>query len=51
MKDFIVQISCTEVYEVKANNVGQAEEFISESTSEFSMFGGETIDIQAEEKE
>ena len=49
VKEYIVQRTCTEVYKVKADSVEQAEEYISNTPSEFSMIGGETIDIEAEE--
>lgn len=48
-KEYIVQRTCTEVYKVKADSVEQAEEFIANNPSEFSMIGGETIDIEVEE--
>lgn len=48
-KDYIVQRTCTEVYKVKADSVEQAEEHIARNPSKFSMIGGETIDIEAEE--
>ena len=45
---YIVQRTCTEVYKVKADSVEQAEEYIANNPSEFSMIGGETIDIEVE---
>jgi len=48
-KEYIVQRTCTEVYKVKADSVEQAEEFIANTPSEFSMIGGETIDIEVSE--
>ena len=48
-KEYIVQRTCTEVYKVKANSEEQAEEFIANTPSEFSMIGGETIDIEVEQ--
>ena len=48
-KEYIVQRTCTEVYKVKADSVEQAEEYIANNSSEFSMIGGETIDIEVEE--
>ena len=46
---YIVQRTCTEVYKVRAKNKEQAEEFIANTPSEFSMIGGETIDIEVEQ--
>ena len=48
-KEYIVQRTCTEVYKVKAKNKEQAENFIANTPSEFSMIGGETIDIEVEQ--
>ena len=48
-KEYIVQRTCTEVYKVKADSVEQAEEYIANNPSEFSMIGGETIDIEVEQ--
>lgn len=50
-KEYIVQRTCTEVYKVKANSAEQAEEYIANNPSEFSMIGGETIDIEVDEVE
>jgi len=50
MKEYIVQRTCTEIYKVKAENGDQAEEFIANNPSEFSMIGGETIDIEVEQQ-
>ena len=50
-KEYIVQRTCTEVYKVKADSVEQAEEYIANNPSEFSMIGGETIDIEVDEVE
>ena len=36
------QRTCTEVYKVKADSEEQAEQFIANKPSEFSMIGGET---------
>ena len=47
-KEYIVQRTCTEVYKVKADSEEQAEQFIANKPSEFSMIGGETIDIEVE---
>jgi len=47
-KEYIVQRTCTEVYEVKADSAEQAEEFIANNPSNFSMIDGETIDIEVE---
>ena len=47
-KEYIVQRTCTEVYKVKADSKEQAEQFIANKPSEFSMIGGETIDIEVE---
>jgi hypothetical protein len=49
MKEYIVQRTCTEVYKVKADSVEQAEDYIANSPGEFSMIGGETIDIEVEQ--
>ena len=49
VKEYIVQRTCTEVYKVKADSVEKAEEHIARNPSKFSMIGGETIDIEAEE--
>jgi len=48
-KEYIVQRTCTEVYKVKAKNKEQAENYIANNPSEFSMIGGETIDIEVEQ--
>jgi hypothetical protein len=48
-KEYIVQRTCTEVYKVKANSAEQAEEYIANNPSEFSMIGGETIDIEVDD--
>lgn len=47
--EYIVQRTCTEIYKVKADSKEQAEEFITNKPSEFSMIGGETIDIEVEQ--
>jgi len=47
-KEYIVQRTCTEVYEVTADSAEQAEEFIANNPSNFSMIDGETIDIEVE---
>ena len=48
-KEYTVQRTCTEIYIVKANSAEQAEEYIANNPSNFSMIGGETIDIEVEE--
>ena len=40
-----------EVYKSKANSAEQAEEYIANNPSEFSMIGGETIDIEVDDED